>query len=83
VARSGKTGATIDALKRSLARTSPSSTDDSDVRAARVLLALIVDGQGKTAIAESQWSSLAGKPELDVAAAPLTLAPDASGESGR
>jgi hypothetical protein len=83
VARSGKTGATIDALKRSLARTSPSSTDDSDVRAARVLLALIVDGQGKTAIAESQWSSLAGKPKMDVASEPLTLAPDASGESGR
>ncbi len=83
VANSARAGSTAAALERSLARTSPSSTDDCDARTARVLLALLADGRGEPALAESHWSSLTAKPKLDAATEPLILAPKESGESGR
>jgi len=82
VARSGKAGATTAALKRNLARPRPSSTDGSDDRATRVLLAYLLEGQGKAALAESQWSSLTAKPRLNAARTPPIPALKASGESG-
>jgi hypothetical protein len=82
LARSGKTGATIVALKERLSRPTGSPPDLLDDRATRMLLAFLLDGQGKPALAESQWSSLAGKPKLNAASMSPDSGAKASGESG-
>jgi len=82
VVRSGKAGDKIAALEKTLDRPSPSSTDGCDDGSARVLLALLLDGQGKPALAETQWSSLAGKPKLNAASKPPIPALKPAGDSG-
>jgi len=82
VARSGKAGDKIAALEKSLARQSPGSTDGWDDPSTRLLLAFLLDGQGKPALAELQWSSLARKPKLNAASKPPIPVPKESGESG-
>jgi hypothetical protein len=83
VERSKKLGTTITTLNRGLDRMAQSPIDDADARAARVFVALLVDRQGDHALADSHWSLLMGAPKMEAAQAPLVLAPEAAGESGR
>jgi hypothetical protein len=82
LARSGKTDSTIVALKEKQSRSTAGSPDLLDDRATRMLLAFLLDGQGKPALAESQWMSLAEKPKLNAASMPPNSASQASGDSG-
>jgi hypothetical protein len=57
-------------LQEHLRRPSFDSTNTADDCSSRVFLGFLLDGQGKSELAESQWLALAGKPNLEALASP-------------
>jgi hypothetical protein len=53
-----------------LRRPSLDSTNSTNECCSRVFLGFLLDGQGKSELAESHWLGLAGKPNLEAAASP-------------
>ncbi len=62
-----KAGATIAELEKYLGHPSSTSSTSADERSSRVFLAFLLDGQGKAELAETHWSALTAKPELNAA----------------
>jgi hypothetical protein len=80
--RTGTASATIATLERRLAGNGSIATDRSDLRATRVLLAYLLDGQSKPDLADTQWSLVAGKTKLKAAANRPIPEQEDRGESG-
>jgi hypothetical protein len=83
VSRCGRTGRAINTLERTLAVSHAAASGGSDHRAARMLLAYLLEEQGKPVLAEAQWSSLGEKPKLNAAGAPSIPTLNPIAESGR
>ena len=75
--RTSQASETVTALERYVSQPDAGSSARADVRSSRVLLAFLLDGQGKAKLAESQWSALSAKPKLEAAVAPQPAAPAA------
>jgi hypothetical protein len=82
LARAGLAQSAITALEQALARQLPLAARTAKDRATMVLLAYLREEQGKTALAESYWSSLAEKPPLTSSAAPSRPDPEEARRSG-
>jgi hypothetical protein len=74
LARVGAADSTICELEKELWVASTAGRADTD-RSLTLLLAYLRDVEGKKGLAESHWSSLAGKPSLEASAAPSRLYP--------
>jgi hypothetical protein len=74
LARVGAADSTICELEKELWVVSTAGRADTD-RTFTLLLAYLREVEGKKGLAESHWSSLAGKPSLEASAAPSRLDP--------
>ncbi len=68
MARTGTAAARIAALENELRQPSFQAADQAGKRYAYILLALLLEGQGKAAPAEGAWSALFTRPDLRAAA---------------
>jgi hypothetical protein len=82
LARGGATGAAIAALGRSVEAASNVACDGSELRASRVLLALLLESQHKSELAQAQWSALVAEQKLNAAKKVVIPADQEAGGAG-
>ncbi len=73
--RSGQADRTIDALQDKVDRGSVGCSQPTDDRVRRVLLVLLLDAQGHSDRAETEWATLRGQVELNAASASGAILP--------
>ena len=81
VARSGQSAAFEKALREQISRQSNGGADPSGERVPRMLLAFLLDGQGKESLAMSEWQSMVARSGPKAASLPPAQ-PQASAKTG-
>jgi hypothetical protein len=82
VLRTPTAGVTIAGLNKYVEHPSSASSAGTDDRSSRILLAFLLDGQGKAELAETHWSALMAKPKLNAAQSQATPASIDPGQTG-
>jgi hypothetical protein len=80
--RTPRVDATIADLQRYLGQPPQRVSDIAGERGMRVRLAFLLEGQGKTELAETQWLAIGGKSQLKAVASPPPPRPRDSGPTG-
>ena len=70
VGRSGRSDEIERALRERLVKSSPAAGDSPGERAPRILLACLLEAQGKSNLAQAQWQSMLPQPTQQAAALP-------------